>query len=473
MSVGLYCRVSTMEQAREGYSIGEQKERLISYCEAMDWRDYKVYVDAGISGAKMERPALQDLIKDVKKGHVDKVIVYKLDRLSRSQKDTMHLIEDIFLANGCAFVSVSEKFDTSSPFGMAMVGILAVFAQLEREQIRERMTMGIYARAKSGKFVGSRIPIGYDYFDGELVVNEFERIQVVKVFEGYASGMTPRRIADMLNAHGYKTKYGEWKTETVRGIITNKVYIGYVNCGEELHRGIHEPIIDESLFNEVQKEHEKRMEAYIKHNRRNGKATSYLGGLLVCGCCGAKYHKRTYVRKRTTNPYKEYMYSCNSRTMRKSTDVKDPNCKNKHWYVDELDSLVFDEIRKLATDPSYYPQVKEEDETPAIIEAEIQKIDKQLLKVMDLFSLEKMPFDILQTKVTDLTEQRDRLQNELIILNKTRKRKLSQADAILYAESFADVLDHGDYEDIRQVIETLIDQIVIDGDDITIYWRFN
>ena len=109
----------------------------------------------------------------------DKVVVYKLDRLSRSQRDTLTLLEEIFNANSVDFVSMSENFDTSTPFGRATIGILAVFAQLEREQIKERMSMGRDARAKSGGWMGSyHIPIGYDYLDGKLQINPYEAMQI-------------------------------------------------------------------------------------------------------------------------------------------------------------------------------------------------------------------------------------------------------------------------------------------------------
>ena len=113
MKVACYIRVSTAEQAKEGYSVGEQTERLKKYADAMNWDIFKVYTDGGFSGANMDRPALQNMIKDINAGFIDKVLVYKLDRLSRSQKDTLYLIEDVFLSHGCDFVSMNENFDTS------------------------------------------------------------------------------------------------------------------------------------------------------------------------------------------------------------------------------------------------------------------------------------------------------------------------------------------------------------------------
>ena len=162
--VAIYVRVSTTSQVDEGYSIDEQKAKLTSYCDIKDWNIYDIYTDGGFSGSNTERPALEQLIRDAKRKLFDTVLVYKLDRLSRSQKDTLYLIEDVFLENDIEFVSLLENFDTSTPFGKAMIGLLSVFAQLEREQIKERMQLGKLGRAKSGKSMQwAKTSYGYDY----------------------------------------------------------------------------------------------------------------------------------------------------------------------------------------------------------------------------------------------------------------------------------------------------------------------
>ena len=225
--IALYVRVSTQEQALHGYSVPEQSERLQKYADAMGWKKTRLYTDAGFTGSNTNRPALQSMLRDIHLGLIEKVVVYKLDRLSRSQKDTLELIEDNFLKNGVDFISMSENFDTSTPCGRASIGVLAVFAQLEREQIKERMEMGRRARIKSGKYKGNCIsPIGYTYSDGELHVDEFEALQVREAFDQASRGVTPGRIADDLNARGLTHRLGKWSPRTVRNVLRNPIYIG-------------------------------------------------------------------------------------------------------------------------------------------------------------------------------------------------------------------------------------------------------
>lgn len=472
MNIALLARVSTQEQAINGHSIGEQIERMHDYCKAMNWTVYKEYIDAGYSGANTDRPALQRMIKDIKAGKIDKVLVYKLDRLSRSQKDTLELIEDVFLANGCDFVSMSENFDTSTPFGRAMIGILAVFAQLEREQIKERMAMGMLARAKKGKYSGSdKLPIGYDYIDGELVVNEFEKMQIIQVFEMYASGMSSRSIADKLNESGQYHKGGIWHHQTIRNLIEKKTYIGYIKHSGEWYKGTHDAIISEELFNKCQDIRTQRKEQALVYNRRIGKANSYLGGFLFCGKCTARMAKFISGEK----PYRNSFYVCNSRAKRDKSAVKDPTCKNKRWKMDELDEIVFGEIKKLALDPNYYEEIKENqpiDERPSIIGKEIKKLDDQLSRLMDLYSLGDMSVDILQDKIHDLNDQKIKLEQELESIELEKKNKMSHEETVRIVQSFGEILEENDFDKIRAVISALIEKIVVDDDDITIHWNF-
>lgn len=478
--VALYPRVSSQEQATNGYSIGEQIERMKKYCEAMNWTAYKIYTDAGYSGATTDRPGLQEMIRDVQAGRVMKVLVYKLDRLSRSQKDTLYLIEDVFLAHHVDFVSMCENFDTSTPFGRAMVGILAVFAQLEREQIKERMAMGREARAKEGLYNGGRnVPIGYTYTGGQLIPEPYEAMQVREAFELAADGVSVKGIEKVFAEKGYRHRYGPWRENTIRNVLNNRLYIGVMKYSGQYHKGQHEPIITETLFNDAAAILSARAEQYRRYNRRAGKATSYLGGFLVCGCCGAKYAKATTIstQTRATGIVKKYRYewyACNSQTRRANYLVKDPNCTNRKWKVDELDAAIFGEIRKLTIDPGEpEPEAPKQDDRRKIIEAEMKKTDAKISRLLDLYADGKTPIDVLQEKIDDLQTRRAALAGELDDIDAADADLLSREEAAEKVATFDEILDNASFEEIRAVLSDLIRYIELDGEEIRIFWNFS
>ena len=466
MITALYPRVSTQEQALHGYSIAEQIERMESYCKAMGWQDRKIYTDAGFSGASLDRPALRQLIQDVQAGSVDRVLVYKLDRLSRSQKDTLYLIEDVFLASGADFVSMTENFDTATPLGRAMIGILSVFAQLEREQIRERLSMGAIARAKAGKYGGSdRLPIGYDYTAGHLVVNEVERAQVEAVFRMYAAGLSPRSIADTLNSEGRLHKGGTWKPGTIRKMVEKRTYIGEVLYGGAWYPGEHEAIISRELFDQAQAVAQRSREQHLLHNSRPARATSYLGGLLYCGNCGARYCKC----KRTTKQGVLFTYQCNSRNKKNPAAVKDPTCRNKNWPMEELDRIVLDQVRGLTLE-----NIKEQDPAQALgpLEKEIASIDTRTARLLSLYEVDGIPGNLLQDRVRALQDTRAKLV--------ARAEQIKNSPTGVSGEAAKEIIDNlekvaknGDFDAIRGMLTALIDHIELIDDDVTIFWRFS
>ena len=155
MTTAIYCRVSTEEQAREGFSINAQKEALTKYALANDWIITDYYVDDGISGKNLdERPEVTRLIKDVKSGKIKNVLVYKLDRLTRSIRDLIYLIE-LFKKYQCSFNSKTEKIDTSNAVGKMFVEIIGVFAEFERENLAERVTFGYEQKTREGNYTNT------------------------------------------------------------------------------------------------------------------------------------------------------------------------------------------------------------------------------------------------------------------------------------------------------------------------------
>ena len=475
--VGLYPRVSTQEQALEGYSIGEQIERLEKYCDAMGWQVYRTYTDAGHSGANTDRPGLKAMIKDVEAGNLDKIVVYKLDRLSRSQKDTLYLIEDVFLKNNCDFVSMSENFDTSTSFGRAIIGILAVFAQLEREQIRERMSLGMEGRAKEGKWRGGGTdPIGYDYFPLEdvLKINEYEKMQLLELFKLFNAGTPLARIEKIFAEKEYKHKHGDWDTKNMRRCLANKLYIGYVNWQGQHYRGIHDAIIDDETFDKAQRLLEDREKAYKEKGVRKRGHNSYLGGLIKCGKCGALFSWTEYRKGEKIHSY----YGCYSRTKRTPKMIKDPNCKCKIYKAPELEDMVFNEIKKLASDSRFIVDIKkaksnelENKEKIDILNREIEALEAQISRFMDLYSINKYTIQQLTAKTDPLEERKAKLEKQVAELQ-NQEADLSEEEAFIIVSNFSDILESGDFFKIRLALQNLIDFIEIDDEDITIHWRF-
>lgn len=484
LKVALYIRVSTQEQANEGYSVGEQTDRLKKYAEAMRWSVSKIYVDPGFSGGNTDRPGLKELIKAVESGTIDKVVVYKLDRLSRSQLDTLYLIEKVFLANNCDFVSMNENFDTSTPFGRAMIGILAVFAQLEREQIKERMSMGKAARAKEGKWGGgSTPPIGYNYdpITEELTIDEYEKMQILEAVDLFLKGTGIKSICNLFEKKGYthkskSKKRNIWEPTTFRNVLTSKLLIGYIRHRGEWYKGLHEPILDEETFNKVGEILEANREQYSEYISKRRRQTTYLGGMLYCKKCGAKYTKSAG-RKSKTKEAPLY-YVCHSRNNKVRAMVKDRNCKNKNWRLHVLDQIIIDEINKLATDPEYYNEIRDKEarKTDApnkikILKGEIKSIDEQISRFMDLYGIGTFTIEQVSEKIAPLNERKTGLEKELESLNVT-KEKMTKEETIKVATEFSQILDRGVLDEIRLAISTLISYIEVDDEDVYIHWRF-
>lgn len=478
--VALYIRVSTQEQAQEGYSIHAQTERLKAYCTAREWQVVKIYTDPGYSGAKLDRPAMQDMLLDIQSGAFDIVLVYKLDRLSRSQKDTLYLIEDVFLKNNVAFVSVNENFDTSTAFGRAMIGILSVFAQLEREQIKERMQMGLIERAKEGYFHGGPYyPIGYDYIDGELIVNDYEAMQIKMIYDMYAKGESTHSIYKYLRENNFTNKYSSWKHPSmIAQVLRNRIYIGFVSyCGTE-YKGRHTPIIDMETYDAVQKRLTDPRRFRSSNCEKPFTPTRLLsGGMLKCGVCGSTFHARGVWGGHEPNKIYRPYYICYSVSKSSKERIKDKNCKSRMISTSGLDYLVVSEIRKLAMDEDYFIKTSKPKESKAekgkseILRKRIEEIDAQTKRVTDLYQLGTLSLDEISSRLDKLNEEKKSLLRQ-IAESKAGDSSMDMDTAQDLLSSAIDIFNNGSLKEQREFIKKLIDKIVITPDDIKIHWAF-
>lgn len=455
MNVALYIRVSTQEQT-EGYSIDMQKERLINFAKAKDWNVYDIYIDGGFSGSNTKRPALEKMIKNME--NIDIVAVYKLDRLSRSQKDTLYLIEDVFLKNKVDFVSLTESFDTSTPFGRAMVGILSVFAQLERDTIKERTFSGRIERAKEGLHHGGKYtPIGYDYIDGQLVINDYEALQIKEVNQLYLDGYGSNKIIQIMNEKGYSHKYGEWKNcSAVYNALFNPVYIGEINFNGETYEGKHEPIISQDTHAKVLK-----VRTLKKNNSSNFTGKSLLTGFIFCGKCGARYFTKNQRGKR--------YYACYSVTKSVKRMVKDPNCNNENWDMAALEQVVYENIKKLSISKDFKSLKKNKSNESNIIQSEVSKIDEKLSNLMDLYSIGGIPLDILTKKITTLQDRKNKLESSI---DKININPISPQVAIDISKNLISFWDGMNIGKKRNMLRSLIKKITLNDNTVEIEWVF-
>ena len=457
----LYIRVSTSKQDIEGYSIPMQKTRLIAYCKAQGWVVAGIYIDPGFSGASLDRPGMDAMLKAIEAKKGDVVLVYKLDRLSRSQRDVLYLIEDVFEPKGVAFVSVQESFDTSSIYGKAMLSILSAFGQMERAVITERTMMGRVGRAEKGYWHGGGDwPIGYDYVDGELVVNKEEARQIRDVYRLYADGYSVTEITRRME--GRTTKHGDWShTGTVGNVLDNPLYAGVIHFDGVKEKGQHEAIVPAMLNRKVKARRER-----LRHAEATGDSEYLLTGLIYCADCGARY----FANKR---PNKKVVYSCHSRAKKAKNMVKDPKCKAPHIPLAELDAMVEAELLRVANDPEMIEEIikKRAAGEGSLVDSkssEIERLDKEINNLMDLLQYDHL------ASVGEIAERIDKVHAErMSIMPKVKGDAPKQYDVIGFRNILRDVAfswDSASVRSRRSFLFQLIDGVYINAGGLSIEW---
>jgi len=236
--VGVYVRVSTEEQAKEGLSIDAQIDKCKAFCNARGWNIYRIYNDAGYSAGSLDRPNLKELLRDANERRFDIILVYKIDRFSRRLKDLIMILEE-FKGKNINFTSVTEQIDTTSAMGEAFFQIIGVFAQLERGMVKERVKMAFDRKADLGEAL-YRAPYGYSYKSHKLMPSENSQ-NVREIFEMWIAGIDYRTIAEKFRV----------SPSSIYNIIKNPVYIGKIRYKNQLYNGKHLPLIPEELYKQA------------------------------------------------------------------------------------------------------------------------------------------------------------------------------------------------------------------------------
>lgn len=442
MNVALYLRVST-EQQIEKYGLDVQHEKLQSYCQARGWTHVTDYIDGGYSGSNLNRPALQQLIKDIQAKKIDLVLVYRLDRLSRSQRDTLSLIEELFLPHHVEFISLSETIDTQTPFGRAAIGILSTFAQLERENIKERLyTCHQKMVQEEGLWAGGAgtTPYGYTRLArGQLVVNESERHHVQRIFESYLELKSVAQVNKQLQAEGFK----KLRYQRLSNILKSRLYLGEVSFAGEWHKGSHEALITEELFDVVQ---QARRET--TNPNRMGPKNKTFTGLITCGHCGAVYkvYNRRITKADGEKAYESY-YMCENRKLPKTNPQK---CYNSRITREALEQQVMAQIKHL----QQLNQKKYKTDLVAF-KRKLKTIDQKTSKLIDLYTDGQLTKKTFQQKLNALTEQKQ-----------TLLQKISETEAKQKAPSAEE-----NSTTLDSLVKHLIKNITIIDNTLDITWN--
>ena len=420
---------------------------MLSYAKSKDYTEFEYYIDGGYSGKDLNRPAIQKLIEDCKNHRIDAVFVFKLDRISRSQRDTLYLIEEVFNKYDVSFISMRENFDTSTPFGKAMIGVLSVFAQLERETILERTRIWLKNRSEAWLWRGGGkipFPYRYDRNTGILIPISGQVELLHKMISLYISGKS-------FNAIGAIVGMDESLVETRILSITNT---GKVPYRDEIYEGKHEAVVSDELYEEILRVNKVRShEKYERHYLLSGK--------VYCGHCGAKYRYQKWGKRLI-------MY-CYSQQKSKPRYIKDPDCNNKRWDTFEIEDAVLEELFKMNLDLNLFK--KTFNITTVNIKKEykqrLEEIKKQINNLLNNIA-SGIAVEETNNKIKELGKEKEIIEEKLI--ESDQKEKDNKA-SLKMIKNLKVIWFDMDFDEQRRIIEHLIDKVVVNDNEINIYYN--
>lgn len=507
LKIALYIRVSTEEQAEnpEG-SIKNQEQRLR---EAVNYRAkysnfgsiVAVYTDAGISAKDMKRPQLQEMLKSIKRGEIDLVMVTELSRLSRNIKDFLNMW-DLMKDYNCRFMSLREDFDTTSAAGEMLLFLLMTFAQFERKQTSERVEANIAARANRGLYNGGTIPIGYKRNPekpGYLDIDEDAANTVRAAFNAFLREGALSQAARWLNDNGYSMakhvegggrlkRVGHFTVDNLHKILKNKMYIGvkvYSQKGEKKEaKAVWKPIIDPSTF--------KRANEKLSSNRSKMKPDSFykipylLSGLCSCMKCGNCMTGKSATGRTQKVAYYEHSWA----TKRNSTLSKPIfKCDPHRVLAKRIEPVVWKETVRFLTDPNFIktmmgelkkthgakPELKEKER----LKAKIYGINSQLDAMAERLS--QLPKTVSAAPIFKQMEklEANKVEIEEVLAKLTGgvgidKSMVSFSTFEDFTEHYKQFLkDSTDPAMKKQIIQKFIKRIEIGVDSIKIHWNLD
>lgn len=475
-----YIRVSTDKQADEGYGLTVQTNHILDYCKRNDLSSLLLFSDDGVTGTKMDRPALNEIERMIEQFNIgasnlriNLMIIPRIDRLGRTLLGTLQFIQDYILSSGDAnrslvnrnkedigFVSVQEnsvRVDKNDPQSKLMLTLFAGLAEYDRDMIVRKMTEGRNARIATGKWMGGgNDPFGYRYDKGKdtLIIIPDEAKKVCEVFRLFVEEkLSPQKIADQLGFKGDKV---------VREILKRKTYAGYICWNDNEYKGIHEPIITLDRWEEAQDEFEKR-------SVHRGDSHHLLSGLVFCGECGSKMR---YQKWNTNGDCKLVCYSIHqSNHKSKAYLVKDENCPSKAYWATDIENAVVAQLFEMSFLADEAATKTDSFVDPvAAYEQELKKINRNIGIWYDkLTELEEkdLDTDILSDKIDAALSRKREIELWLKDADAQRRlnKKVEKAKSLL--RNLKDTWQHFTAAEKQAVLRELVKSIKIyaEGED--------
>lgn len=444
-----YVRVSTDKQAEEGFGIDIQIDHIMRYCQFHDISNNYFFVDDGYTGVNMNRPALQVLLGYVKRQKVKGVIVMRLDRLGRSLKDILIMIDDWFKPNNCGFISCAENIETSTPMGQVVLAVLGSFAQFDHDNIIIKLNEGKIHRLESGKWKGGgNTPFGYTYNpkDDILKINPEEAEIVRKAYDMFANlDIPPKKIAKTL---GISTE------QKVRQMLKRRTYLGYIIYNGIEYKGLHEPIITEELYEKAQKR-------FADRSNPASKTRYLLSGLLYCKC-GKRMRYQQWGG--------DLKIVCYSRQTRDGVQERKP-CDNYIYKAEDVENVVIGQLKRLSYEVSNAPIVTD---THVDIINELNLQIKQ--KNSELSKLYKL-YAIMQDENDDaLLNSIVKVKESIVQLKKSLEEEMNQNAvsqemnrAIELTKNMSDIWDYMTYDEKKTLLRTLVEKVELWQGEIHVF----
>jgi site-specific DNA recombinase len=491
---GIYTRKSTEEGLEQEFnSLDAQREAGENFIASQRHEGWTClperFDDGGFTGGNTDRPALQRLLADIEAGKVDAVVVYKVDRLSRSLLDFAGMMQ-LFEKRKVSFVSVTQQFNTATSMGRLVLNVLLSFAQFEREIISERTRDKIAATRRKGKWAGGHPQLGFDVDPKgyRLIVNEEEAAQVRAIFKLYLEHEALLPVVQELERRGWtnkryvskagKEKGGKIFTKTnLHRLLTNILYIGKVRYKDEIHDGEHQAIVDVAVWERVQ--------TLLRRNGRSGGAPvrnqfgALLRGLMHCGSCGC-----SMTPAHTTKGDRRYRYYTCTSAQKRGWRA----CPTKSIPASEVETFVVDQIRCIGTDPvllhATLAQAREQDEA-RVAELEVEQRTLERDQSRWHAELRKLAAhlgpnnadDPVIGRLADLQERLVQVEKRAAgvhdQINAIRKERIDEAEAAEALRVFDPVWETLTPREQARVIALLVERIDYDGAEGKIAIRFH